>query len=42
MAGVIICGVRDGRMSWARLYVEPVEQAGAGIEAVVRQMTGED
>ena len=24
MAGVIICGVRDGRMSWARLYVEPV------------------
>ena len=42
MAGVIVCGVRDGRMSWARLYVEPVEQAGAGIEAAVRQMTGED
>jgi ketosteroid isomerase-like protein len=38
MAGVIVCGVRDGRMRWARLYVEPVEQAGAGIEAAVRRM----
>lgn len=42
MAGVIICGVRDGRMSWARLYVEHVEQAGAGIEAAVRRMTHDD
>lgn len=42
MTGVIICGVRDGRMSWARLYVEPVEQAGAGIEVAVRRMTGDD
>ena len=40
MAGVIICGVRDDRMAWARLYVEPVEQAGAGIEAAVKDMTG--
>ncbi len=40
MAGVIICGVRDGRMRWARLYVEPVERAGAGIDAAVRRMTG--
>src|SRR3954453_7469879 len=31
MAGVIVAGVRDGRMTWARLYVEPVERAGAGI-----------
>jgi ketosteroid isomerase-like protein len=42
MVGVIVCGVRDGRMSWARLYVEPVEQAGAGIEAAVKQIAGED
>jgi ketosteroid isomerase-like protein len=42
MAGVIIGGVRDGRLIWARLYVEPVEQAGAGIEAAVREMAGED
>ena len=40
MAGTIVCGVRDGRMAWARLYMEPVEQAGAGIEAAVRGMTG--
>jgi ketosteroid isomerase-like protein len=42
MVGVIVCGVRDGRMSWARLYVESVEQAGAGIEAAVKQIAGED
>jgi ketosteroid isomerase-like protein len=41
MAGVIVLGVRDGRIAWARLYVEPVEQAGAGIDAAVRDMTGE-
>jgi ketosteroid isomerase-like protein len=40
MAGVIVGGVRDGRLAWARLYVEPVE-AGAGIDAAVRDMTGE-
>jgi hypothetical protein len=42
MAGVIVGGVRDGRLAWARLYVEPVEVAGAGIEAAVRTMTGDD
>jgi hypothetical protein len=26
--------------AWARLYVEPVEQGGAGIEAAVRDMSG--
>jgi hypothetical protein len=41
MAGVIVCGVRGDRMAWARLYVEPVEQGGAGIDAAVRDMTGE-
>jgi hypothetical protein len=41
MAGVIVFGIRDGRAAWARLYVEPIEQAGAGIEAAVRDMTGE-
>jgi ketosteroid isomerase-like protein len=40
MAGVIVCGVEAGRLAWARLYVEPVEQ-GAGIEAAVQDMTGE-
>jgi ketosteroid isomerase-like protein len=41
MAGVIVCGVDDGRMSWARLYVEPVERAGEGIDAAVRRMAGD-
>jgi ketosteroid isomerase-like protein len=42
MAGVIVCGVRDGKLAWARLYVEPVESAGAGIDAAVREMSGRD
>jgi hypothetical protein len=37
MAGVIVFGVRDDRLAWARLYVEPVEQ-GEGIEAAVREI----
>jgi hypothetical protein len=38
---VIVCGVRDGRLAWARLYVEPVETAGAGIDAAVRDIAGD-
>jgi ketosteroid isomerase-like protein len=41
MAGVIVGGVRDDRLRWARLYVEPVEQSGAGIDAAVRGMSGD-
>jgi hypothetical protein len=40
MAGVIVFGVRDGLIEWARLYVEPIEH-GAGIEAAVREMSGD-
>jgi hypothetical protein len=40
MAGVLIFGIRDDRIAWARLYIEHVE-AGEGIEAAVREMTGE-
>jgi len=42
IAGVIVFGVRDDRLAWARLYVEPVEQAGAGIDAAVRRMAGSE
>jgi hypothetical protein len=42
MVGVMVCGVADGRLSWARLYIEPVEQGGGGIGAAVRSMTGDD
>ena len=41
MAGVIVGGVADERLRWARLYVEPVEQGGAGIDAAVRSMSGD-
>ena len=41
MVGVIVCSVSEGRISWARLYIEPVEEAGAGIESAVRRMTGD-
>src|SRR5215217_486325 len=41
MAGVIVMGERDERIAWARLYVEPLEREGAGIDAAVRRMTGE-
>ena len=40
MAGVIICGVQSGAIAWARLYVEPVESGGEGIDAAVRDMSG--
>jgi ketosteroid isomerase-like protein len=42
MVGVIIFGVRDGRISWGRLYVEPVHAPGETIDEAVRQMAGAD
>jgi SnoaL-like protein len=41
MAGVLVAGVRDGRLQWARLYVEPVEAGGPGIDSAVRGMVGD-
>ncbi len=41
MAGVIVTGIRDEQIAWARLYVEPIEDAGAGIGAAVQRMTGD-
>jgi|SRR5215210_197267 len=41
MAGVIVIGIRGRQIAWARLYVEPIEQAGAGIDAAVGRMTGD-
>jgi len=39
MRGVTVQGVPHGRIKWARLYVEPVDSAGAGTDAAVRQGT---
>jgi hypothetical protein len=41
MVGVIVLGLRKDRIAWARLYIEPVEQTGAGIHAAVRDMTAQ-
>ena len=38
--GVIIGAVRDGTLAAARLYMEDVEEAGRGIEAAVKGLTG--
>ena len=40
--GVIINGVRDDRIAWARLYFEVVEEGGGDIGARQRQVLGED
>ena len=38
---MIVLGVRDEHVAWARLYIDPVEEAGEGIDAAVREMTAE-
>ena len=37
MAGVIVFGVRGGRFSWARFYLEPVRAGGADVDEAVRR-----
>ena len=38
MRGVVLMGVQAGKIAWARLYMEFVEQGGAGIREAVRRM----
>jgi ketosteroid isomerase-like protein len=40
--GVIIAGIEDDRIAWARLYVVEVERESADIDTVVRRMAGTD
>ena len=40
MAGVILFGARDGRFSWARFYLEPVQAGGLDVSQALRQHTG--
>jgi ketosteroid isomerase-like protein len=40
--GVVIMGLRDGRLAWGRLYVDDVETESPEIDAVVRRMAGTD
>jgi ketosteroid isomerase-like protein len=39
MRGVAIFGFKDHRITWGRLYMEPVQEAGAGIDAAVSGLT---
>jgi ketosteroid isomerase-like protein len=36
MRGVIIFGVEDDAIAWARFYLEPVQQAGGNVDDAVR------
>ena len=38
MRGVIVIGVRDDKIAWARLYMEPVEEGGTDIDAAVQEL----
>jgi uncharacterized protein (TIGR02118 family) len=37
MRGMTVLGVDDGRISWGRLYMEPVERDGGDIDEMVRE-----
>ena len=39
MRGVTIFGIQDDRIRSGRLYMEPVEEQGAGIDASVQHLT---
>jgi ketosteroid isomerase-like protein len=38
MCGVVLMGVQEGQIAWARLYMEFIDRGGAGIDAAVRRM----
>ena len=42
MAGIILMGVREDRISWARLFMETVEEAGQNIDEAMKTITGRD
>jgi ketosteroid isomerase-like protein len=37
MRGVVIFGAANGLLAWARFYLEPVQEGGGNIDAVVRR-----
>jgi ketosteroid isomerase-like protein len=36
MRGVVIFGVANGLLAWARFYLEPVQEGGGNVDAAVR------
>ncbi len=41
MRGVFIFGVEAGRATWARMFVEPVEQSSGDADALVARVAGD-
>jgi ketosteroid isomerase-like protein len=41
MRGVTINGIREGRVAWARLFMEPVEIDGLDVETAIRRQSTE-
>jgi ketosteroid isomerase-like protein len=37
MRGVVIFGVANGLLTWARFYLEPVQEGGGNVDAAVRR-----
>jgi ketosteroid isomerase-like protein len=37
MRGVVIVGVANGLLTWARFYLEPVQEGGENVDAAVRR-----
>jgi ketosteroid isomerase-like protein len=42
LGGVTLFGVRDGRIAWGRLYMEPVTAGEGDIREAMRRTTGGD
>jgi hypothetical protein len=37
MQGITVMGIEGGHIAWGRLYMEPIERDGAGIEQMVQE-----
>ena len=37
MQGLTVLGIEEEQIAWGRLYMEPIEQAGGDIDAMVRE-----
>ena len=42
MAGVVVFGVEDGRFTWARFYLEPVDPDTSGVDEAIRSHLHQD
>jgi ketosteroid isomerase-like protein len=40
MRGVVIFGVADGAITWARFYLEPVQAGGGSVDEVIARQCG--